>query len=94
MSVQKKNGVCFMKKKSAIIVAILMMSIGFAAISLVLVDFSNNFYTGIGMVTSDGHISDSYANSDYGVRPVVSLVNSTLINSNGDGTSANPYVVE
>ncbi len=83
-----------MKKKSAIIIAIILMSIGFAAISLVLVDFSNNFYTGIGMVTSDGHISDSYANSDYGVRPVVSLVNSTLINSNGDGTSANPYVVE
>ena len=83
-----------MKKKSAIIIAILIMSIGFAAISLVLVDFSNNFYTGIGMVTSDGHISGSYANSDYGVRPVVSLVNSTLINSNGDGTSANPYVVE
>ncbi len=83
-----------MKKKSAIIVAILMMSIGFAAISLVLVDFSNNFYTGIGMVTSDGHISDSYANSDYGVRPVVSLASGTLINSNGDGTSANPYVVE
>lgn len=70
------------------------MSIGFAAISLVLVDFSNNFYTGIGMVTSDGHISDSYANSDYGVRPVVSLASGTLINSNGDGTSANPYVVE
>lgn len=83
-----------MKKKSAIIIAVILMSIGFAAISLVLVDFSNNFYTGIGMVTSDGHISDSYANSDYGVRPVVSLVNSTLINSNGDGTSANPYVVE
>ena len=83
-----------MKKKSAIIIAVILMSIGFAAISLVLVDFSNNFYTGIGMVTSDGHISDSYANSDYGVRPVVSLANGTLINSNGDGTSANPYVVE
>ena len=83
-----------MKKKSAIIIAIILMSIGFAAISLVLVDFSNNFYTGIGMVTSDGHISDSYANSDLGVRPVVSLANSTLINSNGDGTSANPYIVE
>ena len=83
-----------MKKKSAIIIAILIMSIGFAAISLVLVDFSNNFYTGIGMVTSDGHISDSYANSASGVRPVVSLASGTLINSNGDGTSANPYVVE
>ena len=83
-----------MKKKSAIIIAIILMSIGFAAISLVLVDFSNNFYTGIGMVTSDGHVSDSHANSDLGVRPVVSLANSTLINSNGDGTSANPYIVE
>ena len=83
-----------MKKKSAIIIAIILMSIGFAAISLVLVDFSNDFYTGIGMVTSDGHVSDSHANSDYGVRPVVSLANGTLINSNGDGTSANPYVVE
>ena len=83
-----------MKKKSAIIIAILIMSIGFAAISPVLVDFSNDFYTGIGMVTSDGHVSDYRANSDYGVRPVVSLANGTLINSNGDGTSANPYVVE
>lgn len=83
-----------MKKKSAIIFAILIMSIGFAAISLVLVDFSNNFYTGIGMVTSDGHISDSYANSASGVRSVVSLANGTLINSNGDGTSTNPYVVD
>ena len=46
------------------------------------------------MVTSDGHISDSYANSDLGVRPVVSLANGTLINSNGDGTSTKPYVVD
>ena len=66
----------------------------FWAISPVLVDFSNDFYTGIGMVTSDGHVSDSHANSDLGVRPVVSLADSTLINSNGDGTSANPYIVE
>ena len=65
----------------------------FWAISSVLVDFSNDFYTGIGMVTSDGHVSDSHANSDYGVRPVVSLASGTLINSNGDGTSANPYIV-
>ena len=70
------------------------MSIEFAAISPVLVDFSNNFYTGIGMVTSDGHVRNSHANSDLGVRPVVSLANGTLINSNGDGTSTNPYVVE
>ena len=83
-----------MRKKSAIIIAIILMSIGFAAISPVLVDFSNNFYTGIGMVTSDSHISDSYANSDLGVRPVVSLANGTLINSNGDGTSTKPYVVD
>lgn len=83
-----------MKKKSAIIVAILIMSIEFAAISPVLVDFSNNFYTGIGMVTSGGHVSNSHANSDLGVRPVVSLANGTLINSNGDGTSTKPYVVD
>ena len=83
-----------MKKKSAIIIAIILMSIGFAAISPVLVDFSNNFYTGIGMVTSGGHVSNSHANSDLGVRPVVSFANGTLINSNGDGTSTNPYVVE
>lgn len=82
------------KRKSAIIVAILIMSIGFAAISPVLVDFSNNFYIGIGMVTSGGHVSDSHANSDLGVRPVVSLANGTLVNSNGDGTSTNPYVVD
>lgn len=29
-----------------------------------------------------------------GVRPVVSLANGTLVNSNGDGTSTNPYVVQ
>ena len=30
----------------------------------------------------------------FGVRPVVSLANGTLVNSNGDGTSTNPYVVK
>ena len=30
----------------------------------------------------------------HGVRPVVSLANGTLVNSNGDGTSTNPYVVK
>ncbi len=83
-----------MKKKSAIIIAIILMSIGFAAISPVLVDFSNNFYIGIGMVTNGGHVSNSHANSDLGVRPVVSLANGTLINSNRDGTSTKPYVVD
>ena len=29
-----------------------------------------------------------------GVRPVISLKNGTLVNSNGDGTSTNPYVVQ
>ena len=29
-----------------------------------------------------------------GVRPVVSLISGTLVNSNGDGTSTNPYVVQ
>ena len=35
-----------------------------------------------------------YSSSPIGVRPVVSLVNGTLVASTGDGTSTNPYVVE
>ena len=61
------------------------------AISPVLVDTIGNSYTG--MVTSDGHVSDSHTNSDFGVRPVISLRNGTLVNTIGEGTSTNPYIV-
>ena len=55
-----------------------------------------NVYGGayVGIVYSTGFVSHGLVNSADGVRPVVSLANGTLINSNGDGTSANPYVVE
>ena len=39
------------------------------------------------MIGSDLYFAD-------GVRPVVSLAKGTLVNSNGDGTSTNPYVVK
>ena len=47
----------------------------------------------VGLVTSTGRVSDTGVNNAYVVRPVVSLISGTLVNSNGDGTSANPYVV-
>ena len=55
-----------------------------------------NVYGGayVGIVYSTGFVSHGLVNSADGVRPVVSLASGTLINSNGDGTSANPYVVE
>ena len=48
----------------------------------------------VGSVRSAGAVSTDYVNGAYGVRPVVSLADGTLINSNGDGTSTNPYVVK
>ena len=55
-----------------------------------------NVYGGayVGIVNSTGFVSHGLVDSASGVRPVVSLANGTLVNSNGDGTSANPYVVE
>ena len=48
----------------------------------------------VGDVASTGNVVDNYVLNPYGVRPVVSLADGTLVNSNGDGTSTNPYVVK
>ena len=48
----------------------------------------------VGCVTSPGYVGGSNVNYAGGVRPVVSLADGTLVNSNGDGTSTNPYVVK
>ncbi len=53
----------------------------------------------VGLVYGTGRVGDGfvfYDGVDYarGVRPVVSLADGTLVNSNGDGTSTNPYIVE
>ena len=48
----------------------------------------------VGLVCSTGYVSNDYVFYAYGVRPVVSLADGTLVNPNGDGTSTNPYVVK
>ena len=48
----------------------------------------------VGTVLSSGYVGDADVDFANGVRPVVSLANGTLVNSNGDGTSTNPYVVK
>ena len=48
----------------------------------------------VGRVTSTGYVIYGSVDFDSGVRPVVSLANGTLVNSNGEGTSTNPYVVK
>ena len=48
----------------------------------------------VGGVNSTGAVSVDAVNGAYGVRPVISLISGTLVNSNGDGTSINPYVVK
>ena len=56
--------------------------------------FSDSGEADVGRIHILGYIGDDRVDSAIGVRPVVSLASGTLINSNGDGTSANPYVVE
>ena len=51
-------------------------------------------YAGVGRVISSGDMNAYNVNIAAGARPVVSLADSTLVNSNGDGTSTNPYVVQ
>ena len=55
-----------------------------------------NMYTGdyaaVGIVNRIGVVSDGGVYLVFGVRPVISLANGTLVS--GDGTSTNPYVVE
>ena len=48
----------------------------------------------VGAVAGTGYGEAYYVATAYGVRPVVSLADSTLVNSNGEGTSTNPYVVK
>ena len=48
----------------------------------------------VGLVLSDADVLPESVNNRLGVRPVVSLTNGTFVSSTGDGTSANPYVVE
>ncbi len=48
----------------------------------------------IGSVHNTSYVSDSRVYFAHGVRPVVSLKSKTLIESTGDGTSENPYVVK
>ena len=48
----------------------------------------------VGVVNSGGFVGYGGVNYADGVRPVVSLADGTLVNSNGDGTSTNPYVVK
>ena len=48
----------------------------------------------VGYVYSASYVGVDRVDSASGVRPVVSLANGTLVNSNGDGTSTNPYVVQ
>ena len=51
-------------------------------------------YAVVGYVDSAGYVCNDFVSGARGVRPVVSLANGTLVNSNGDGTSTNPYVVK
>ena len=46
----------------------------------------------VGSVRSAGAVSTDYVNGAYGVRPVVSLADGTLVT--GSGTTTNPYVVK
>ncbi len=48
----------------------------------------------VGYVYSAGYVGVDRVDSASGVRPVVSLISGTLVNSNGDGTSTNPYIVQ
>ena len=48
----------------------------------------------VGYIYRTGAVDYDSVENAYGVRPVVSLADGTLVNSNGDGTSTNPYVVK
>ncbi len=51
-------------------------------------------YASVGEVYGAGAVYYATVSNASGVRPIVSLISSTLVNSNGDGTSTNPYVVK
>ena len=48
----------------------------------------------VGYVNTLGDISYGIVNDGFGVRPVVSLANRTLVSLTGDGTTTNPYIVK
>ena len=48
----------------------------------------------VGGVAGTGSVDRGAVHYALGVRPIVSLADSTLVNSNGEGTSTNPYVVK
>ena len=48
----------------------------------------------VGFVTSTGTVNHGSVNGTYGVRPVVSLADGTLVEPDGEGTSTKPYVVK
>ena len=48
----------------------------------------------VGYVDDIGSMRYARVDITHGVRPVVLLADGTLVNSNGDGTSTNPYVVK
>ena len=58
------------------------------------VDMSPGGFARVGYVGSTGVVSFDYVNDPYGVRPVVSLADGTLVTTDGDGTSTKPYVVK
>ena len=47
----------------------------------------------VGYVDGTGSVGNDRVDVAVGVRPVISLKNGVLVNSNGDGTRTNPYVV-
>ncbi len=61
--------------------------------SPVMADYARGF-SHVGFVHGTGYVGDTYVDVTNGVRPVVSLADGTLVNSDGDGTSTNPYVVQ
>ena len=56
--------------------------------------YTNGRRAGVGYVLGAGRVAHSYVNNTRGVRPVVSLISGTLVTTDGDGTSTNPYVVK
>ena len=55
--------------------------------SLGTTNYGNHFY-----MSRDGSLTTNPTNNAYGIRPVISLKNSTIY-YDGDGTQANPYVI-
>ena len=63
--------------------------------SPVMMDDDGDAHANVGAVYGSGDVGQGGVSTAWwGVRPVVSLADSTLVNSNGEGTSTNPYVVK